>query len=153
SGPRHGWHGAASVWGLTALSDLEPVPVRVLDLRHVAPGELEDVRDELDAARLQLLDGLAAVVGLDGDRRRGASHRQLRLPRCPGPENQLEVVSRDADGQKPRPVGCRVLNTLLEAKDVRVEVQRLVLVADEHARVEDLLEHWLFLRLSWSLPP
>ena len=57
------------------------------------------------------------------------------------PENEHEVVALDADGQKPRPVGCRVLDPLLQAKDVRVEVERLVLVADEHARVEDLLQH------------
>src|SRR5204862_1484454 len=81
------------------------------------------------------------IVGLDRDRRRGASHRRLGLPRCPGPQDQLEVVPLDADGQKPRPVGCRVLNALLQAKDIRVEVERLVLVADEHARVEDLLQH------------
>src|SRR5918992_704055 len=126
---------------LAALPDLQPVAVGVLELRHVAPGELEHVRDELDAARLQLLERLPDIVGLDRDRRRGASHRRLGLPRCPGPENQLEVVPLDADGQKPRPAGCRVLNALLKAKDVRVEVERLALVADEHARVEDLLQH------------
>src|SRR6185295_15982766 len=56
-------------------------------------------------------------------------------------EHELEVVALDADGQEPRPVGRRVLDALLEAEDVGVEVERLVLVADEHARVEDLLEH------------
>src|SRR5215204_5462238 len=127
--------------GLTALPDLEPVPVGVLELRDGAPGELEHVGDELDAARLQLLERLPDIVGLDRDRRRGASHRRLGLARCPGPESQLEVVPLDADGQKPRPVGCRILDPLLKAKDVRVEVERLVLVADEHARVEDLLQH------------
>src|SRR5262249_13440256 len=73
--------------------------------------------------------------------RRGTTHRRLGLPRCPGPENQLEVVALDADGQKPRPVRQRVLSPLFHAEDVRVEVERLVLVADHHARVEDLLEH------------
>src|SRR4051794_36039214 len=125
------------LWGLAALADLEPVAVRVLELRDVAPGELEHVRDELDPARRQLRDRLAAVVGLDRDRRRRASHRGLGLPRRPGPQDELEVVALDADGQKPRPVGCRVLDALLEAEDIRVEVQRPVLVADEDARVED----------------
>src|SRR3954454_16582962 len=101
---------------LAALAYLEPVAVGVLELRDVAPRELEHVRDELDPARLQLLDRLPAIVGLDRDRRRGASHRRLGLPRCSGPEDQLEVVPLDADGQKPRPVGCGVLDALLEAK-------------------------------------
>ena len=71
---------------LAALPDLQPVAVRVLELRDRAPGEFEDVRRELDAARLQLLGCLVDVVGLDRDRRRGAPHRRLGLPRCPGPE-------------------------------------------------------------------
>ena len=114
---------------------------RVLELRERAPGELQEVRDELDAAGLQLLVRLVDVVGLDRDRRRGATHRRLGLPRGPGPEHQHEVVALDADGQKPRPVGDRVLDPLLDAKDVGVEVERLVLIADEHARIEDLLKH------------
>src|SRR3954447_3772289 len=99
---------------LAALAYLEPVAVGVLELRDVAPRELEHVRDELDPARLQLLDGLAAVVGLDRDRRRRAAHRRLRLAGRPGPEDELEVVALDADGQEPRPVGRRVLDALLE---------------------------------------
>src|SRR3954454_4453589 len=126
---------------LAALAYLEPVAIGVLELRDRAPRELEHVRDELDPPRLQLLDRLAAIVGLDRDRRRRPSHSRLGLPRRAGPENQLEVVALDADGQKPRPVGRRVLDALLEPEDVRVEVERLVLVADQHAGVEDLLEH------------
>jgi hypothetical protein len=57
------------LWGLAALSYLEPVAVGVLELRDVAPGELEHVRDELDPARLQLLDRLPTIVGFDRDRR------------------------------------------------------------------------------------
>src|SRR4051812_10303396 len=68
-GPRGLTPGARG--GLAALADLQPVAVGVLELRDVAPGELEHVRDELDPARLQLLDRLAAVVGLDRDRCRG----------------------------------------------------------------------------------
>src|SRR4051794_275852 len=90
---------------LAALAYLEPVAVGVLELRDVAPRELEHVRDELNPARLQLLDRLAAIVGLDRDRRRGPPHRRLGLPRPPGPENQLKAVALDANGQKPRPVG------------------------------------------------
>src|SRR3984885_2661339 len=127
--------------GLAALSHLQPVAVGVLELRYVAPWELEHVRHELDAAGLQLLDRLAAIVALDRDRRRRASHRRLGLARCPGPENELEVVPLDADGQKPRPVGRGVLDPWLQAKGVRVEVERLVLVTDEHACVEGLLQH------------
>ncbi len=106
-----------------------------------SPRELEHVRDELDAAQSQLLDGLPAIVGLDRDQPRGAPHGWLGVARCPGPENQLEVVPLDADGQKPALVGRRVLNSLLHAEDVRVEVEPLLLVADEHAHVEDLLQH------------
>src|SRR5262249_7808830 len=73
--------------------------------------------------------------------RRRVSHRRLGLARCPGPENQLEFVPLGADGQKLRPIGRRVLNPLLQAEDVRVEVERPVLVAHEHAGVEDLLQH------------
>src|SRR5437763_1559520 len=135
------WRRLSGQAGLAALSYLQPVAVGVLKLRDGAPWELEHVRDELDAARRQLLYRLAAIVGLDRDRRWGASHRRLGPTRCPGPENQLEVVPPDADGQKPRPVGCGVLDPLLQAKDFRVEVERPVLVADEHARVEDLLQH------------
>src|SRR6185295_4213559 len=113
--------------GSAALSDLQPVAVGVLELRDVPPGELEHIRDELDAARLELLDRLPAIVGLDRDRRRGASHRRLGLPWRSGPEHELEVVALDADGQEPRPVGRRVLDALLEAEDVGVEVERLVL--------------------------
>src|SRR5215212_7998916 len=46
-----------------------------MELRDGAPGELEHVRDELDAAQPQLLDRLAAIVGLDRDRRRGERDR------------------------------------------------------------------------------
>src|SRR5205085_7017847 len=84
-----------------ALPDLEAVAVGVLELGDVAPGELEHVREELDTARLQLLDRLAAVVGLDRDRRRGASHRRLGLAGRARPQDELEVVAPDADGQKP----------------------------------------------------
>ena len=63
----------------------------------------------------------------------------------PRPE---DLVALDADGQEPRSVGRRVLDALLEAEDVRVEVERLVLVADEHACVEDLLQHGV---PPWSL--
>src|SRR4030095_12594555 len=84
---------------------------------------------------------LPNIVGLDRDRRRDAALYRLGLPRCPWPEDQHEVLALDADSQEPRSVGCRVLGPLLEAEDVRVEVERPVLVADEHARVEDLLQH------------
>jgi hypothetical protein len=53
----------------------------------------------------------------------------------------LEVLTVDADGEEPRSVGRRVVDALLEAEDVRVEVERPVLVADEHGCVEDLVEH------------
>jgi hypothetical protein len=52
------------LWGLAALSYLEPVAVGVLELRDVDPAKLDHVRDELDAARLQLLDRLGRRVRL-----------------------------------------------------------------------------------------
>jgi hypothetical protein len=70
---------------LSAFSDLQPVAVRVQELRDVAPGELEHVRLELHAARLQLLGCLPDIVGLDRDRRRDAALYRLGLPRCTGP--------------------------------------------------------------------
>src|SRR3954470_907523 len=69
---------------LAALAYLEPVAVGVLELRDVAPRELEHVRDELDPARLQLLGRLAAIVGLDRDRGRGG----VRSPARPAPASR-----------------------------------------------------------------
>jgi len=71
----------------------------------------------------------------------GAAQHRLGLAARPGPEHQLEVVPLDADGQEPQAVGRRVLDPLLQAEHVGVEVQRPVLVGDEHACVEDVLEH------------
>ena len=83
---------------------------------------LEHPRLELHAARLQRLERLPAIPRLDGVRRRDAALYRLGLPGGPWPENQLEVLTLDGDGQEPRSVGCRVVDPLLEAKDVRVEV-------------------------------
>jgi hypothetical protein len=46
--------------------------------------------------------------------------------------------------------GVRFLSALVNAEDVGGEVERLVLIADKHARVEDL-PALSFLQWSWSL--
>src|SRR5262249_4495187 len=90
---------------------------------------------QLHAAQLQRLEHLPAVADLDGVRGGRAAIYRLALSGGAWPENELEVLALDADGQEPRSVRCRAIDSLLEAKDVRVEVERLVLVLNEHAYV------------------
>src|SRR5919109_4511964 len=113
---------------LTAFSQLQPVAVRILEHCDIAPRVFEHPRIELHTARVQRLERLLAIPRLNGVRRRDAVLYRLGLAGCPWPENQLEVLPLDGDGQEPGSVGCRVVGPLLEAKDLRVEVERPVLV-------------------------
>jgi hypothetical protein len=53
----------------------------------------------------------------------------------------MEAVSSTVSPTSAERYGPIGADPLLEPKHVRVEVERLVLVADEHTRVEDPLQH------------
>src|SRR5262245_11094337 len=110
--------------GSAALSHLQPVSVGVQEDRDVAPRELEDIRLEPHATRLQHLECLPAVRRLEGVLRRNAALERGSLPRRSWPEHQLELLALEADGQEPRSVGVSEIDALLEAEQVRVEVER-----------------------------
>jgi hypothetical protein len=44
------------------------------------------------------------------------------------PQHQFEILSWNADAQEPGAIRCRSVDPLLEANDVRLEIERLVLV-------------------------
>src|SRR6266536_135127 len=94
---------------LAAFAQLQPVAVRIGERGEIGKRVLEDATVELHAARLEHLDRLAAVRRLDRVRGRDAAVRRLALARCSGPEDKLEVLILDADGQKPRSVRRRIL--------------------------------------------
>src|SRR5262249_3344118 len=129
---RRRWSGGASrsnesrstngLAALPQLQQLQPVAVKILEHRDIAPRVHKHFGIEPDAARLQRLERLLAVFRLDGVLRRDAAIYTLGLPGCSWPENQREVMTFEADGHKPRSVGVRVIDPLLEAKQVRVEV-------------------------------
>src|SRR5919198_6720641 len=129
--------GAAPSWD----AQTQSVAVGILEPCDLAPRKLEHLRLELHSARLQRLDRLPDIVRLDRVRRRDAAVDRLSLPGRARPENELEVLALDADGQESRPVRRRIVEPWLEAEDVGVEVERPVLVAYEHRGVDDSLEH------------
>jgi hypothetical protein len=69
------------------------------------------------------------------------ARKRLGLTRFARPENELKVLVRQPDGEEAWPAGCRVLNPPLEAKDIRVEIEGPVLVANEHGRVGNFFQH------------
>src|SRR5829696_9722523 len=104
------------------LSHLKQIPVRILEPRGVTPGELKDLGWlEVHSARLQRLERYPAILHLDGINR----GTQLGAAGCAWPQDELEVLPLDADGQESRSVGCWVVTPLLETDDIRVEVERL----------------------------
>ena len=90
-------------------------------------------------------------VGLRGERAREGAGNERALAaednrRCAFAHGCLYSVGEAAAGlprgAQPAVTGIEGnAHALLRAKDVCVEVERLVLVADEHARIKDLLEH------------
>ena len=86
------------------LSHLKQIPVRILEPRGVTPGELEDLGClELHFARFKRLERHSAIFHLDGINR----GTRLGPAGCAWPQNELEVLPLDADGQESRSVGCR----------------------------------------------
>jgi hypothetical protein len=55
------------------------------------------------------------------------------------PEHELEILILHAHAQEARTAGCWVLAPLLQPDDVRIEIERLILVTDEHGRIDDFL--------------
>ena len=104
---------------------------------------------ELHPARLQRLERHPAIFHLD----RIKHGPLLGLGGCAWPQNELEVLPLDADGQESRAVGCRGVKPLLEADDVRVEVERLVLIAHQQRHVHHLFQHRRCSRFRHSQPP
>src|SRR5829696_6447178 len=121
------------------LSHLKQIPVRILEPRGVTPGELKDLGWlEVHSARLQRLEGHPAILHLDGIKR-GTG---LGPAGCAWPQNELEVLPLDADGQESRSsVGCWVVTPLLQTDDIGVELQRLVLIAHQQRHVHHFFEH------------
>src|SRR5215216_1079534 len=120
------------------LSHLKHIPVRILEPRGVTPGELKDLGWlELHSARLQRLECHPAILHLDGINR----GTRLGPAGCAWPQNELEVLPLDADGQESRSVGCWVVTPLLETDDIRVEVERLVLIAHQQRNVHHFFQH------------
>src|SRR5215203_4663662 len=120
------------------LSHLKQIPVRILEPRGVTPGELKDLGWlEVHSARLQRLERHPAILHLDGINR----GTQLGPAGCAWPQNELEVLPLDADGQESRSVGCWVVTPLLETDDIRVEVERLVLIAHQQRHVHHFFQH------------
>src|SRR5262245_21044844 len=116
---------SATKWSAT-LSNLKQISIRILEPRGVTPRELEDLGClERHSARLQRLERRQAVFHLDGIDGRA----RLGPAGCAWPENELEVLTVDADRQESRSVRCLVVPPLLEADDIRIEVERLVLIA------------------------
>jgi hypothetical protein len=96
------------------LSHLKQISVRILEPRGVTPGVLEDLGWlELDSARLQRLERHPAIFHLDGVN----GGTQLGPGGCAWPQNEVEVLPLDADGQESRSLGCREVTPLLEADD------------------------------------
>src|SRR5262245_12262756 len=120
------------------LSHLKTIPVRILEPRGITPGVLEDLgRIELHATRPQRLERHSHIFDLD---------RVDRGPRlapggCARPQNEVEVLPLDADGQESRSIGCRGVSPFLEAEDIRVEVERIVLIAHQDRHVHYFLQH------------
>jgi hypothetical protein len=86
------------------LSHLKQISVRILEPRGVTPGELEDLGWlELHSAGLQRLERFPAIFHLDGVNR----GTLLGPCGCAWPQNELEVLPLDANGQESRSVGCR----------------------------------------------
>src|SRR5262245_27658345 len=145
-GPCQGitWVGRGPVCALSApklpaaLSHLKTIPIRILEPRGITPGVLEDLgRIELHATRPQRLESHSHIFDLD---------RVDRGPRlapggCARPQNEVEVLPLDADGQESRSIGCRGVDPLLEAEDICVEVERLVLIAHQNRYVHFFLQH------------
>src|SRR5262245_28930904 len=89
------------------------------------------------ASRPQRLERPLAVIYVDGH----LAWSQSPLSGRPLPQKELDVLTLDADGQKSCSAGCRHVPPLLETDDVCVEIERLVLVADEHGYVRDVFQH------------
>src|SRR5918993_3126709 len=121
------------------LSHLKQIPVRILEPRGVTPGELKDLGWlEVHSARLQRLERHPAILHLDGINR----GTPLGPAGCAWPQNELEVLPLDADGQESRSsVGCWVVTPFLETDDIRVEVERLVLIAHQQRHVHHFFQH------------
>src|SRR4029450_13851436 len=120
------------------LSHLKQIPVRILESRCVPPGEVEDLGWlELHASRFQGLECGLAILHLDGIKR----GTRLGRARCAWPQNELEVLPFDADRQESRSVGCRVITPLLKADNVRIKLERPVLVAHQQRHVHHFFQH------------
>jgi hypothetical protein len=88
--------------GAAPLAHLKQIPVGILKARGVALRELKHLRRlKLHAARCKHVERCPAIIYLDGVDR----GTELGLGWRAWPQNQFEILSRNADGQKPRSVG------------------------------------------------
>src|SRR5262245_65860290 len=111
----------------TTLPQLNLIPIRILEPRCVTPGELEDVWwPEIHSALPQSLESRPAIFHLNR-----VDRTRLTNGGSTWPQSELEVLALDADGQESRCVTVRIVAPLLEADDIRVVVERLVLIANQ----------------------
>src|SRR5262245_41271612 len=90
----------------TALAQLQPVAVRVLEHRSQAPRPLENLgRLELHAARLQCFERVPAIFRLDGICGGDDAFYWLGATGCPRPQDELEVLTLHADSYPARSAG------------------------------------------------
>src|SRR5687767_3372468 len=94
--------------------------------------------DEFDSTRFELGTILSKIIRLD--EKRAHPRRGLCLARITEPKQDFESLILKGDRQKSTlpPI---VIGALLETEIVRVEIQRLVLIRNEHRYVHDSAEH------------
>src|SRR5262249_40186113 len=127
--------------GPAALSHLNPITVGILEPRDPPKRELDDVGwVELHAARHQRLEDAAAVFHLE---------RHLHRSGCHWRENEFEILTFDTNAQKSSSAGRRHVPPLLETDDIRIEIERVILVAHEHGYVRDVFQHCPALHSCW----
>lgn len=86
--------------GAAPLAHLKQIPVGILKPRGVAPRELEHLRRlKLHAPRCKRFERGPAIVHLDSVYR----GTEIGLGRLAWPQNQFEILSRNADGGDPVP--------------------------------------------------
>src|SRR6266851_4004354 len=124
-------------------SQREPVAVRVGEIGVPAPIGIDDrlLLDELDPKRFQALELAGQVAGVDDACTWDRARRRIGLARSPRPENNLQILTLEADRHELDPAGG-ILLALFETQGLDVEIERLVLIPNEQRYIRHLLEHF-----------
>src|SRR6185312_7686502 len=108
--------------GHAELPELQHVAVGVVEPRDQAPRLLDDMgRCECYSVRFECREFPATIVRVDRVLCRGRTKRRPAFSRRTRPDDELEVLTADPDGEKAQSVGCRAVDPLLQAEDVCVE--------------------------------